>query len=91
MHERYLYLTDAFLLVYIMMRVKRFPLFIAASFLTVVGYAQYLTKNDPTVAYGVLAFVQLLLLIQIGLDLYQYLHNPEYVLSADAVEERGIL
>lgn len=91
MHERYLYLTDAFLLVYIMMRVKRFPLFIAASFLTVVGYAQYLTKNDPTVAYGVLAFVQLLLLIQIGLDLYQYLHKPKYVLSADAVEERGIL
>lgn len=90
MHERYLYLTDAFLLIYIMIRVKRFPLFIAAGFLTVVGYAQYLTKNDPTVAYGVLAFVQLLLLIQIGLDLYHYLHDPEHMLPADAVEERGI-
>lgn len=90
MHERYLYLTDAFLLIYVMIRTERFPLFIGASFLTVVGYAQYLTKNDPTVAYGVLAFVQLALLIQIGLDLYRYMHDPAYVLASDAAEERRI-
>lgn len=90
MHERYLYLTDAFLLIYVMIRTERFPLFIGASFLTVVGYAQYLTKNDPTVAYGALAFVQLALLIQIGLDLYRYMHDPAYVLASDAAEERRI-
>lgn len=90
MHERYLYLTDAFLLIYVMIRTKRFPLFIGASFLTVVGYAQYLTKNDPRVSYGVLAFIQLALLLQIGLDLYRYLHDPAYVLAPDAEEERRI-
>lgn len=76
MHERYLYLTDAFLIIYVMIRVKRFPLLIGASFLTVVGYAQYLTKNEPNVSYGILAFVQLGILIRIGLDLYGYMHDP---------------
>lgn len=88
MHERYLYLTDAFLLVYVMIRLKRFPVFLAASFVTVVGYAQYLTKNDPAVSYGILAFIQLALLVRIGLDLYDYLHNPGYILGTD-VEEDG--
>ncbi len=91
MHERYLYVTDAFLLIYVMLRPVRFPWFLASSFLTVVGYGQYLTKNEPPVSYGVLAFVQLLLLIRIGLDLYRYLHAPEYALEPDAEEERRIL
>ena len=91
MHERYLYLTDAFLLIYIMIRTDRFFLFIGASFLTVVGYAQYLTKNEPNVSYGALAFVQLAVLIQIGLDLYHYLHNPAYSLDSGEEEERRIL
>ena len=34
MHERYLYLTDAFLLIYTLIHVRRFPLFVTASFLT---------------------------------------------------------
>lgn len=89
MHERYLYLTDAFLLIYVMIRVKRFPLLIGASFLTVVGYAQYLTKNEPNVAYGVLAFIQLAILVQIGLDLYHYFHDPAYALVADEQECPG--
>lgn len=88
MHERYLYVTDAFLLIYVMIRIRRFPLFIGAAFVTVVGYAQYLTKNDPTVSYGILAFVQLFLLVQIGRDLYRCLHDPVNRLSMD-VEEDG--
>ena len=72
MHERYLYLTDAFLLIYVLIRPERFWLFITAGFLTVVGYAEYLTKNPPCVPYSVLAFLQLAVLIVIGLDLYQY-------------------
>lgn len=72
MHERYLYLTDAFLLIYALIRPERFWLFITAGFLTVVGYAEYLTKNPPCVSYGVLAFLQLAVLIVIGLDLYRY-------------------
>lgn len=75
MHERYLYLTDAFLLIYVLIRPERFGLFIATGFLTVVGYAEYLTKKPPCVSYGVLAFVQLAILIVIGLDLYRY---PRY-------------
>lgn len=75
MHERYLYVTDAFLLIYGMIRGRRFLLFTAASFLTVVGYAQYLTKNAPYVHYGVLAFIQLLILVRIGLDLYGLLQG----------------
>lgn len=90
MHERYLYVTDAFLLIYGMMRVRRFPLFLCASFLAVVGYAQYLTKYEPSVAYGVLAFVQLALLVQIGLDLYGYVHDPGVVLGMDVEEDRRI-
>lgn len=37
MHERYLYVTDAFLLIYTLLRPMRFPLFVTASFLTVVA------------------------------------------------------
>jgi hypothetical protein len=91
MHERYLYLTDAFLLIYVLIRVQRFPWFVMASFLTVVGYGQYLTKQTPTVAYGVLAFLQLLLLVRIGLDLYGYFHDPAYQLAEHVEEERRIL
>lgn len=91
MHERYLYLTDAFLLIYGLIRIKRFPLFITASFLTVVGYAQYLSKNQPAVSYGVFAWIQLYVLIQIGLDIYHYFQNADYKLEEDAIEERRIL
>lgn len=91
MHERYLYVTDAFLLIYVLIRVKRFPVFLAASFVTVVGYAQYLTKHNPGVSYGVLAFVQLLLLIQMGLDLYHMLHDPALALTEDEREDEVIL
>ncbi|MDO4262327.1 MAG: hypothetical protein Q4C82_09625 [Eubacteriales bacterium] len=91
MHERYLYVTDAFLLIYALTRIRRFPLFVAASFLTVVGYAQYLTKHDPLVSYGALAFVQLLLLTMIGLDVWRYLHDPANRLLPDQEEGRAIL
>ncbi|MCD8241597.1 MAG: hypothetical protein LUD73_04180 [Lachnospiraceae bacterium] len=77
MHERYLYVSDAFLLVYALTRLRRFPWFIASSFLCVVGYGQYLTKNDPLVPYWALAFVQLALIVRIGLDLWAYVHDPE--------------
>lgn len=91
MHERYLYVTDAFLLVYGLMRVKRFPWFLASAFLGVVGYAEYLSKNSALVSYGVLAWIQLALLVVIGLDLYRHLHDPEQMLPAEAQEERRIL
>ena len=91
MHERYLYVTDAFLLVYGLMRVKRFPWFLASAFLGVVGYAEYLSKNAALVSYGVLAWIQLALLVVIGLDLYRHLHDPEQMLPAEAQEERRIL
>lgn len=69
MHERYLYVTDAFLLIYGMIRLRRFPLSIASAFLCVVGYGEYLTKHKILVPYGVLALIQLVLLIVVGLDL----------------------
>jgi len=91
MHERYLYVTDAFLLIYTLIRPKRFPLFVAASFLTVVGYAQYLTKQLPLVSYGALAFIQLYLLIRMGLDLWTYIHDPGNKLADHVEEGREIL
>ena len=90
MHERYLYLTDAFLLIYTLIRVRRFPLFVTASFLTVVGYGQYLTKQAPLVSYGALAFIQLALLVLISLDVYQYLHDPANVLEGGTLESDRI-
>ena len=72
MHERYLYLTDAFLLIYGMIRLRRFPLYVLAAFNGIAGYAQYLTKQTPLVPYGVLAFFQLGILIILGLDLYRF-------------------
>lgn len=72
MHERYLYLTDAFLLIYGMMRLRRFPLFVTAAFTGIMGYSQYLTKQTPPVPYGVLAILQLGILIVLGLDLYWF-------------------
>ena len=68
MHERYLYLTDAFLLIYTLIRVRRFPLFVTASFLTVVGYGQYLTKQAPLVSYG-------------ASPTYSYCHNLSKICS----------
>jgi len=91
MHERYLYVTDAFLLIYSMIKVKRFPLFLAASFLTVSGYAQYLSKNPNPISYGVFAFIQLAILIWMGLDLYQYFHDSRYRIQDGRMEERKIL
>ena len=91
MHERYLYVTDAFLLIYTLLRPKRFPLFVTASFLTVVGYAQYLTKQLPLVSYGALAFIQLFLLVRIGLDLWEYIHDPGNILADNVEEGREIL
>lgn len=91
MHERYLYVTDAFLLIYTLLRPKRFPLFVTASFLTVVGYAQYLTKQLPLVSYGALAFIQLFLLVRIGLDLWEYIHDPGNTLADNVEEGREIL
>lgn len=90
MHERYLYLTDAFLLIYTLIRVRRFPLFVTASFLTVVGYGQYLTKQAPLVSYGALAFIQLALLVLISLDVYRYLHDPANVLEGGTLESDRI-
>ena len=90
MHERYLYLTDAFLLVYAFMNTRRFHVFIAAAFVTVAGYGEYLTKNPTPVAYGVFAFIQLLILVQMGLDVYHYLHDPANLLDAETEEERRI-
>lgn len=90
MHERYLYLTDAFLLIYVMIRVRRFPMFIAASFLTVVGYGEYLTGREPSVAYGVLAFIQLAQLVIIGLDLYHFPACEEERRELDRREEGRI-
>lgn len=91
MHERYLYLTDAFLLIYVMIRVKRFPLLMGASFLTVVGYAQYLTKREPYLPYGVLAFVQLGILLLIGLDLYWYSAGKEEEKSSEKGLDKWLL
>lgn len=91
MHERYLYLTDAFLLIYVMICVKRFPLLMGASFLTVVGYAQYLTKKEPYLPYGVLAFVQLGILILIGLDLYHYPSGKEEEKSSEKGIDKWLL
>ncbi|MCD8098724.1 MAG: hypothetical protein LUE31_12050 [Lachnospiraceae bacterium] len=88
MHERYLYVSDAFLLVYTLMRVRRFPWFVASSFLGVVGYGQYLTKNDPLVPYWALAFVQLALIVRIGLDLWAYVHDPANL--SDEEEETAL-
>ena len=90
MHERYLYLTDAFLLIYTLIRVRRFPLFVTASFLTVVGYGQYLTKQAALVSYGALAFIQLALLVLISLDVYRYLHDPANVLEGGTLESDRI-
>ena len=90
MHERYLYLTDAFLLIYTLIHVRRFPLFVTASFLTVVGYGQYLTKQAPLVSYGALAFIQLALLVLISLDVYRYLHDPANVLEGGTLESDRI-
>ena len=91
MHERYLYLTDAFLLIYTLDPCqKHFPLFVTASFLTVVGYGQYLTKQAPLVSYGALAFIQLALLVLISLDVYRYLHDPANVLEGGTLESDRI-
>lgn len=62
-----------------------------ASFLTVVGYAQYLTKREPYLPYGVLAFVQLGILLLIGLDLYWYSAGKEEGKSSEKGLDKWLL
>ena len=95
MHERYGCLADILAILYAMMNIKRFyiPLVhILLSFNSYMAYLSHLGFDEPPVHYGVWALVELGLLIVVGLDLWNYMRNPEnqlpvHLVSAEAGKE----
>lgn len=80
MHERYGCLADVLAILYAFMNRRRFfvpVLQILLSFNSYMAYLSHLGADEPPVYYGVWAFLELGLLIVIGLDLYRYFTDPE--------------
>ena len=80
MHERYGCVADMLAIIYAMMNIRRFylPLIqILVSFNSYMAYLSHLGSNEPSIYYGVWAFVELGLLIIVGLDMWKYMSNPE--------------
>ena len=86
MHERYGCVADILAIIYAMMNVKKFyfPLVqILVSFNSYMAYLSHLGSDEPTIYYGVWAFVELGLLVLVGLDIWHYMRNPENQLPMD--------
>ena len=84
MHERYGCVADILAIIYAMMNRKKFyfPLVqILVSFNSYMAYLSHLGADEPTIYYGVWAFVELGLLILVGLDIWHYMQNPENQLT----------
>ncbi len=80
MHERYGCVADILAIIYATMNRKKFyfPLVqILVSFNSYMAYLSHLGADEPTIYYGVWAFVELGLLILVGLDIWHYMQNPE--------------
>ena len=80
MHERYGCVADILAIIYAMMNRKKFyfPLVqILVSFNSYMAYLSHLGADEPTIYYGVWAFVELGLLILVGLDIWHYMQHPE--------------
>lgn len=80
MHERYGCVADILAIIYAMMNRKKFyfPLVqILVSFNSYMAYLSHLGADEPTIYYGVWAFVELGMLILVGLDIWHYMQNPE--------------
>ncbi len=80
MHERYGCVADILAILYAMMNVKKFyfPLLqILVSFNSYMAYLSHRGFREPTIYYGVWAFVELGLLVLVGLDIWHYMQKPE--------------
>ncbi len=91
MHERYGCVADILAILYAMMNRKKFyfPLIqILVSFNSYMAYLSHRGANEPTIYYGVWAFVELGLLILVGLDIWHYMRAPEHQLPLEAAEIR---
>ena len=86
MHERYGCVADILAIIYAMMNRKRFyvPLVqLLVSFNSYMAYLGHLGSDEPTIYYGVWAFVELILLVRVGLDIWQYMQKPEHQLPLE--------
>ena len=86
MHERYGCVADILAIIYAMMNRKRFyvPLVqLLVSFNSYMAYLGHLGSDEPTIYYGVWAFVELILLVRVGLDIWHYMQNPEHQLPLE--------
>ena len=80
MHERYGCVADILAIIYALMNIKKFyfPLaHILISFNCYMAYLSHLGSDEPAIYYGVWVFAELGLLILVGLDVWNYLKNPE--------------
>ena len=80
MHERYGCVADILAIIYALMIIKKFyfPLaHILISFNCYMAYLSHLGSDEPAIYYGVWAFAELGLLILVGLDVWNYLKNPD--------------
>ena len=80
MHERYGCVADILAIIYALMIIKKFyfPLaHILISFNCYMAYLSHLGSDEPAIYYGVWAFAELGLLILVGLDVWNYLKDPD--------------
>lgn len=80
MHERYGCVADILAIIYAMMNVKKFYIPLAqllVSFNCYMAYLSHRGASEPPIYYGVWAFLELGLMILVGLDIWNYMRNPE--------------
>ena len=89
MHERYGCVADILAIIYALMNIKKFyfPLLhILISFNCYMAYLGHLGWDEPPIYYGVWAFAELGLLILAGIDVWNYMRNPENQLPVQGKE-----
>ena len=90
MHERYGCVADILAIIYAMMNVKKFYIPLAqllVSFNCYMAYLSHRGASEPPIYYGVWAFLELGLLILVGLDIWNYMRNPENQITEKQIKD----
>lgn len=76
MHERYSFFGEVFLLFYVFMKPKKFYLLFLQMLSSFMGYAMYLSRDFSLPIEG-MAVISLIVLILLGILVYQYVSSEE--------------
>ena len=80
MHERYGCVADILVIIYAFVDKKKWYMALtqlSISFICYMAYLGHLGSAQPAIPYGVLAFAELGLLVNVGIDVWNYMKAPE--------------